>query len=76
MTVDGEAYRSHFRRLTRRLPYDYQMRVAMEIFSGRNVVVRAPTGAGKTWAVSAPFFFEGWEPDERPRAASWPLRAF
>jgi CRISPR-associated endonuclease/helicase Cas3 len=74
MAVDGEAYRSHFRRLTRRLPYDYQMRVAMEIFSGRNVVVRAPTGAGKTWAVLAPFLFEGWERRPARLIYALPLR--
>ena len=51
MAIDSEAYWVFFQRLTRRTPYDYQVRVAAELFSGRNVVLRAPTGAGKTWAV-------------------------
>lgn len=57
-------YHAFFERLTGRAPYEYQVRVATQLFNGRNVVVRAPTGAGKTWAVLAPFFFEQW--DHRP----------
>ena len=53
--TDCGAYPEFFQRLTGRTPYDYQLRVAAELFSGRNVVLRAPTGAGKTWAVLAPF---------------------
>jgi CRISPR-associated endonuclease/helicase Cas3 len=62
--TDAASYRSFFGRLTSRPPYDYQIRTAAELFRGRNVVVRAPTGAGKTWAVLAPFLFTGW--DRRP----------
>jgi len=38
-------------------PYDYQLRVAQAIWRRENVVLRAPTGAGKTVAALAPFFF-------------------
>jgi CRISPR-associated endonuclease/helicase Cas3 len=61
MTIDRDVYRKFFQGLTGRTPYDYQISVAAELCSGRNVVLRAPTGAGKTWAVLAPFLFEGWE---------------
>jgi CRISPR-associated endonuclease/helicase Cas3 len=74
MAIDSEAYRVFFRRLTRRTPYDYQVRVATELFSGRNVVLRAPTGAGKTWAVLAPFLFEGWEQRPARLIYALPLR--
>src|SRR5437763_16778548 len=36
-------------------PHPYQEKVAEHIFARRHVVVRAPTGAGKTLAVLAPF---------------------
>jgi CRISPR-associated endonuclease/helicase Cas3 len=52
-------YRSHFERLTELQPFDYQIEVARLLFHGRNILLRAPTGAGKTWAVLAPFLFDG-----------------
>lgn len=64
MAFDRQTYRGFFQHLTGRVPYVYQTRVAAELCSGRNVVLRAPTGAGKTWAVLVPFLFEGW--DRRP----------
>jgi CRISPR-associated endonuclease/helicase Cas3 len=39
------------------LPYDYQLRVAEAMWRRENVVLRAPTGAGKTIAVLAPFLY-------------------
>jgi CRISPR-associated endonuclease/helicase Cas3 len=36
-------------------PYPYQERVAEHIFARRHLIVRAPTGAGKTLATLAPF---------------------
>jgi CRISPR-associated helicase Cas3 len=62
--TDVASYHTFFERLTGRAPYDYQVRVAAKLFDGRNVVLRAPTGAGKTWAVLAPFLFE--QQDRRP----------
>lgn len=74
MTINVEAYRVFFRHLTGRTPHDYQVRVAAELFAGRNVALRAPTGAGKTWAVLAPFLFEGWERRPARLIYALPLR--
>jgi CRISPR-associated endonuclease/helicase Cas3 len=38
-------------------PYDYQRRVAQVMWRRENVVLRAPTGTGKTLAVLGPFLF-------------------
>ena len=35
--------------------YPYQYRVCLSLFSGNNIILRAPTGSGKTWAVLLPF---------------------
>jgi CRISPR-associated endonuclease/helicase Cas3 len=50
-----EAYRAAFRRLNGFDPYDYQVCLAERLAAGRSVVLRAPTGAGKTRAVLTPF---------------------
>jgi CRISPR-associated endonuclease/helicase Cas3 len=47
-----------FETLTSRRPYPYQERLAAILHAGSSVVLRAPTGAGKTWAAIAPFLFE------------------
>ncbi|MBI1878235.1 MAG: DEAD/DEAH box helicase [Chloroflexi bacterium] len=36
-------------------PYPYQEKVGELILSGRNVILQAPTGAGKTAAALLPF---------------------
>lgn len=61
-TLDTESYKTFFRRVTGyHDPFDYQLHVAQQLFQGRNIVLRAPTGAGKTWAVLAPFLLaDGW----------------
>ncbi len=38
-------------------PYEYQERVANYILKGKNLLLCAPTGAGKTWAALLPFLF-------------------
>jgi len=53
-------YEQIFTGITGFKPYPYQIRVARELVSGKHVVVRAPTGAGKTWAVFAPFLGGSW----------------
>ena len=46
-----------FQSLTGTTPYPYQEAVAESILSGENIVLRAPTGSGKTWSVIAPYLF-------------------
>lgn len=46
-----------FRNVTGKLPYDFQTRTAGELLAGRNVLLSAPTGAGKTWAAITPFLY-------------------
>jgi CRISPR-associated endonuclease/helicase Cas3 len=58
MSVFDEAeFRSFFARLTGRSPYDYQVEVAGLLAAGEHIILRAPTGAGKTWATLAPFLY-------------------
>jgi CRISPR-associated endonuclease/helicase Cas3 len=54
---DERGYCEFFRTLRGYSPFDYQARIARLLLEGKNIVLRAPTGAGKTWAVLAPFFF-------------------
>src|SRR5262245_18731554 len=55
--LDTEKYEAFFRDLTGHAPFDYQVKVAPLLAEGKNIVLRAPTGAGKTWAVLGPFLF-------------------
>ena len=50
-------YSSFFCRLTSKIPYQYQTVTAKGLYEGKNLILRIPTGAGKTWAVLAPFFY-------------------
>jgi CRISPR-associated endonuclease/helicase Cas3 len=61
MAPVGRSYREFFRHLVGHEAYQYQLRVAQRMLAGRNVILRAPTGAGKTWAVLAPFLFSRHE---------------
>src|SRR5215813_5942656 len=79
--MDESDYRRHFRDLTRSAfhpagmsPHDYQVSVARQLSAGRNLVVRAPTGAGKTWAVIAPFLYGGWKGRPSRLIYALPLR--
>lgn len=71
---DESAYRGFFRNLTQHEPHDYQVTVARQLMDGRNVVLRAPTGAGKTWAVLAPFFSPAWHRRPARLIYALPLR--
>lgn len=44
-------------------PYDYQLKVAEILLSGKNVILSVPTGAGKTWAAVIPFLFAQKNPN-------------
>ncbi|MHB8619235.1 MAG: DEAD/DEAH box helicase, partial [Chloroflexota bacterium] len=54
-------YQQSFASMTGVDPFPYQSALAEELFAGRNVVLRAPTGAGKTWSVLVPFLCDGWQ---------------
>jgi len=69
-----QLYRQHFERTTERQPFDYQVEVARLLFGGCNVLLRAPTGAGKTWAVLAPFLFDRWKARPTRLIYALPLR--
>ena len=55
--LDTQSYRQFFNRLTGNAPYGYQEELAAIILRGESVVLRAPTGSGKTWATLAPFLY-------------------
>jgi CRISPR-associated endonuclease/helicase Cas3 len=57
------------------LPYDYQRRVAKAIWRRDNVILRAPTGAGKTIAVLAPFLYSREKIGARRLIYALPLRS-
>ncbi len=73
-----QTYREEFARLHSGLPpYDYQVRVAATLVAGRTLVLRAPTGAGKTKAVLTPFLAPGLAWPARPSRLIYalPLRS-
>lgn len=51
------SYREFFHTLTGFFPHPFQERLADEVVQGRSVILRVPTGAGKTWAAVAPFLY-------------------
>jgi CRISPR-associated endonuclease/helicase Cas3 len=72
-----------FQKLTTHEPYNFQQKVADNLLDGKNVILQAPTGSGKTWASIAPFVFcwKQWKegkqnPEDFPRKLiySLPLR--
>lgn len=46
-----------FKKITGFAPYQYQLKVAELLLSGKNVILTVPTGAGKTWASIMPFLY-------------------
>ena len=50
-------YREFFQLLTGFTPTPFQERVADALLAERSVVLQAPTGSGKSWAVIAPFMY-------------------
>lgn len=58
LVIGAPRYEEFFLALTSKSAiYPYQARLQEVLASGGNVVLRAPTGAGKTWAVAAPFLY-------------------
>lgn len=52
-----EGYDSFFKEATKYNPYPYQEKVFSLLHSGKSVVLRAPTGSGKTLSVIMPFLY-------------------
>ncbi|HLI25421.1 MAG TPA: CRISPR-associated helicase Cas3' [Chloroflexota bacterium] len=71
---DAAAYRAFFRDLTGHEPYPYQVEVARRLANRENLVVGAPTGAGKTLTVLVPFLYPGWTPRPARLIYALPLR--
>ena len=72
--MNEKSYRRHFSNVTSFPPHDYQVEVAKSLCGGRNVLLRAPTGAGKTWAVLVPFLWEDWTSRPARLIYALPLR--
>ena len=74
--LNADSYKAFFRKVTgHNGAFDYQLRVAEQLFQGHNIVLRAPTGAGKTWAVLAPFLsIDGWAARPARLIYALPLR--
>ncbi len=47
----------YFKNIIGKEPYNYQLKVAEILLSGKNVILSVPTGAGKTWASVIPFLY-------------------
>ena len=71
------AYEEFFRRFTGHLPFKYQTAVCQGISERKNIILRAPTGAGKTLAVLIPFLYavhSNWEARPSRLIYALPLR--
>jgi CRISPR-associated endonuclease/helicase Cas3 len=55
--LEANRYQPFFRDLTGFDPLPFQTTIAEQMLAGRNLVITAPTGSGKTWAVVAPYLF-------------------
>ena len=71
---DEPKYRDFFRRVTGAQAFDYQVRVAQLLAEHKNVLLRAPTGAGKTWSAIVPFLSDGWQHRPNRLIYALPLR--
>jgi CRISPR-associated endonuclease/helicase Cas3 len=71
---NDETYRLFFRDVNGFQPHEYQVDVARRLAAGENVMLGAPTGAGKTLTVLTPFLYEGWHPRPHRLIYALPLR--
>ncbi len=65
-----------FEEITGFQPYGFQNEIANKICSGKNIILQAPTGSGKTWASIIPFIIANKEGTTFPKKLiySLPLR--
>jgi len=49
--------KNFYKSITGFAPYQYQLKVAELLLSGKNVILTVPTGAGKTWASIIPYLY-------------------
>jgi CRISPR-associated endonuclease/helicase Cas3 len=52
-----QGFQVFYKNFTSFAPYQYQVKVAELLLSGKNVILSVPTGAGKTWASVIPFLY-------------------
>jgi len=50
-------YSAFFEKVTEYTPYDFQKELFKKYIASKNVLLKAPTGAGKTWASVLPFVY-------------------
>ncbi|MGJ7044768.1 CRISPR-associated helicase Cas3' [Thermoanaerobacterium thermosulfurigenes] len=76
MIFNEVEYVKFFKDVTGFEPYDFQIDLATKVFAGKNVIMQAPTGSGKTWASIMPFLFAYCKGINFPRKLiySLPLR--
>lgn len=55
--IDSQDYSNFYYDIAKFRPYQYQLKVAHLLLSGKNVILTVPTGAGKTWASVLPFLY-------------------
>lgn len=56
-------------------PYQYQVETARHLFAGNNVLLRVPTGCGKTWSAVIPFLLsDQWDSPPTKLIYVLPLR--
>ncbi len=65
-----------FKAITGYNHYDFQYEITKRILSGKNLILKAPTGSGKTWSAIVPFIMavENGLPFPRKMIYSLPLR--
>jgi CRISPR-associated endonuclease/helicase Cas3 len=71
-----DSYRSFFKQVTAFKPYDFQEKLFKEYSNSKNILLKAPTGAGKTWASILPFAYNIKQKTVSPKKLvySLPLR--
>lgn len=74
MSIDVDAYQAFFTELNGFRPYAFQVRAAELLATRQNLVLAAPTGAGKTLTVLTPFVYRGWAARPRRLIYAVPLR--